>query len=857
MPLAANSRLGPYQVNSQIGAGGMGEVYSARDTRLGRDVAIKILPADVAADPERVRRFEDEARAVATLAHPNILAIHDVGEQGGVHYLVTELLQGESLRDALKDGALPPRRAVECAVQIAAGLAAAHQKGIVHRDLKPENIFITRDGHAKLLDFGLAKQQKNAAAAAEGMTLTRSHTAPGTVMGTAAYMAPEQVRGEPADHRADIFALGLILFEMLNGGPAFKRDSSVETMNAILKEDVPGFPAGTNVPPVVDRIIRRCLEKNPDQRFQSAKDTAFALEAISGSSTAQRQVAAVAGRRRWLLPAIGGATIAALIAAVVFLAMRPSVSGPTAIDEVTFRNGYIRMARFAPDGQGIVYGAMWDGGPMQLYQGHLNSTDAQPIAPDPADLLSVSKTGELAVALDRRFPTGWVPVGTVARVPAMGGAPRAVLQEVLDADWSPDGSNLAVAYRTQGRFRLEYPIGKVLHETTGYISHLRFSPDGKWIAFADHPTFGDDRGWIALVDLNGNYRRLGAEYGSIQGVAWRRDGKEIWFGSTDQLRAIDLKGNDRVLYRAVGQIRLQDISADGKVLVTTDDIRSEIFAAALGAPEGRDLAPLPFAAASGVSNDGQFVAINTFQTADYEMWVRKADGSPAVRVGDGAIFDFSGDGKMLLGLLPSKPDQLILVPAGIGQTHTLPSTGLSYQSGSFLPDGKRAVMVAAIPGHGDRLYVQDLTGNSNVPPRPISAEGVSTGQYSRALSPDGKYMLGLSSDPQDPGKNVTMMYPLNGDGGDPRPVPGMLSSELPISWLPDGSVLVYRLGERTATVYKVDIASGKHEVWRKFVPADPTGILTMRSIYVTPDVKHYAYSTRRILSKLFVIEGLR
>ncbi|MBI2678597.1 MAG: protein kinase [Candidatus Koribacter versatilis] len=864
MPLAANSRLGPYQVNSQIGAGGMGEVYAARDTRLNRDVAIKVLPAEVASDPERVRRFEEEARAVATLTHPNILAIHDVGEQGGVYYLVTELLEGESLRDALKDGRLPPRRAVESAVQIAAGLAAAHQKGIVHRDLKPENIFLTRDGHAKILDFGLAKQKQSAAAAGDGLTLTSSHTAPGTVMGTAAYMAPEQVRGEPADHRADIFALGLILFEMLNGGPAFKRDSSVETMNAILKEDAPEFAAGAGVSPGVDRIIRRCLEKNPDQRFQSAKDTAFALEAISGSTTAQRKLeAAQPARPRWLVPAVTAAAIAALIAAVVYLALRPAVSGPTSISELTFRSGYVRMARFAPDGEGVVYGAMWDGGPMQLYQGRINSTDALPISTDAADLLSVSRSGELAVALNRRFPVPWVPVGTVARVPAMGGTPRAVLQEGLDADWTPDGAALAVAYRTQGRFRLEYPIGKVLYETTGYISHLRFSPDGKSIAFADHPGYGDDRGWIAVVDLAGTYRRLGSEWGSIQGVAWRPDGKEIWFGALGDIRAIDLKGHERALYHGLGQVRLQDVSPDGKVLITADDIRSETFAAALGAAEGRDLAVIPHSAAAGLSNDGQTVAINTFLTSEYEMWVRKVDGSPAVRVGDGAILDLSSDGNLLLGVMPSQPDQLILVPAGIGQTRTLPPSGIVYQAGTFLPGGKHAILLGGVPGHGARLYVQDLSGNT--PPRPISGEGVSSGIYNHGLSPDGKYILAWAPDPQDPGANVAMLFPLDGDkdnkekdgSGGPRRV-ALQPGESPVSWLPDGrSVLVLRATERPSTVYKVDVASGKHEVWRKFVPADPTGVITMRSLFVTPDAKHYAYSTRRVLSKLYVIEGLK
>jgi eukaryotic-like serine/threonine-protein kinase len=832
----------------------MGEVYLARDTRLNRHVAVKVLPADVASDPERVRRFEDEARAVATLAHPNILAIHDVGEQDGLHYLVTEMLEGESLRDALKDGPLPPRRAVEYAVQIANGLAAAHAKDIVHRDLKPENIYLTRDGHAKILDFGLAKQQRSKAAAAEGATLTSSHTALGTVMGTAAYMAPEQVRGEATDPRTDIFALGLILYEMLAGGPAFKRSSSVETMSAILKEDAPEFAAATPVAPGVDRVIRRCLEKSPDHRFQSAKDMAFALDAMSGSSTAQRQLAAIPSPRRWLLPVLITVLIAGLAIAVVVLALRPTATGPTNVAQLTFRNGYIRMARFTPDGQGVIYGAMWEGGPMQLYQGRIDSTDSQPITTDRADLLSVSKSGELAVALDRRFLSPWVPVGTVARVPTMGGAPRAVFPDAIDADWSPDGSSLAVVYRGHGRARLEFPIGKLLYENDGYLSHPRFSPDGKLIAIAEHPVFGDDRGWITLVDLHGKARKLSPEYGSLQGMAWRPDGKEIWLGGQYFLNAVDLKGNERVLYRAISRIRLQDISATGKVLVTADDIRSEIFAGRPGGPESRNLAPFPFSAGSGFSADGQVVAINTFETDTYGMWIRKVDGSPAIHVGDGALLDISSDGKMLLGLHEDKPDQLILVPTGIGETRTLPSVGLQYQYGSFLAGGKRAVVLASSRGHATRLYVQDLNGQS--PPRPISEEGVSIGQYSRGVTPDGKYVIAWAPDPQDPANTVAKLFPI--DGGDARPVAGVQSGELPVSWLPDGrSLLVLRMGESPATVYKVDIATGKREVWRKFVPADLTGILTMRSAYVTPDGKHYVYTTRRVLSTLYVIDGLR
>jgi Tol biopolymer transport system component len=855
LPLSPNSKLGPYQVVSQIGAGGMGEVYAARDTRLNRDVAIKVLPADVASDPERVRRFEDEARAVATLAHPNILAIHDVGEQGGLHYLVTELLDGHSLRDALQDGPLSPRRASEYAVQIANGLAAAHVKGIVHRDLKPENIYLTRDGHAKILDFGLAKQTKSKAAAAEGATLTSSHTAPGTVMGTAAYMAPEQVRGEATDARTDIFALGLILYEMLSGGPAFKRTSSVETMSAILKEDAPDFPAGTAVPPAVDRIIRRCLEKNPDQRFQSAKDMAFALEALSGSSSAQRQLAAPAApKRRWLVPVL--AAVAALaVAAVVVFALRPEAGGPTAITQLTFRYGYIRMARFAPDGQGVIYGAMWDGGPMQLYQGRVDSDESQPIQTSPADLLSVSKTGDLAVSLNRRFLSPWVPTGTVARVAAMGGAPRPLFQDTLDADWSPDGSGLVIVHPGHGRYQLEYS-GKVLYENDGYISHPRFSPDGKLIAFADHPLWGDDRGSIKVVDLSGNARKLGGEYSSIQGIAWRPDGKEIWFGGLSNIQAVDLNGKERVVYRAVGRVRLQDIAADGKVLLTTDDVRSDIFAGTAGGSESRNLAVLPFCAGGGLSADGQTVAINTFQTTDYEMWIRKVDGSPAVRVGSGAITDITPDAKAVLSIQASKPDHVTLVPTGVGEPKVLPSSGLAYQYGTFAGDTKHAVVLASSGGRPARLFFQDFS--SNEPPRPISPEGVSVSPWSRFVSPDGKYAVARppqSSDPDKPAP-AAMIYPT--DGSAPRPANGVQPGEFVTAWLTDNrTMLVFPLGENPAVLYKVDTVTGKRELWHKFTLADPTGILSMRSVFVTPDARHYSYTTRRVLSNLYVVDGLK
>lgn len=283
MLLTVGTRLGPYEIKSLIGSGGMGEVYRARDTRLERMVAIKILPESFSSDPGRLERFQHEARVLSTLNHPNVLAIYDVGAENGLHYLVSEFLDGHSLREVLAVGVIPRRKVTEDALQICKGLSAAHDKAIIHRDLKPDNIFVTQDDRVKVLDFGLAKQLS---AAAEGVTATVAvPTTPGTVMGTVGYMSPEQVRGQQIDHRSDIFSFGAVLYEMMSGKRAFHGESSVETMNAILKEDAPEISvSGAQLSPGLDRI-RRCLEKKPEQRFQSASDLAFALEALGSKST--------------------------------------------------------------------------------------------------------------------------------------------------------------------------------------------------------------------------------------------------------------------------------------------------------------------------------------------------------------------------------------------------------------------------------------------------------------------------------------------------------------------------------------------------------------------------------------------
>src|ERR1700693_490621 len=375
MTIAPGSRLGPYEVVALIGAGGMGEVYRAKDSRLGRDVAIKVLPASFSADPDRLRRFEQEARAAGILNHPNITAVHDIGTHEGAPYVVSELLEGETLRTALSGGKLSQRKAIDYSLQIAHGLAAAHEKGIVHRDLKPENLFVTRDGRLKILDFGLAKlTHVEEGSQATNLPTAAAGTEPGVVLGTLGYMSPEQVRGRSADARSDIFSFGAILYEMLSGQRAFRGDSAADTMSAILKEDPPDLSVtNQSISPGLERIVRHCLEKNPEQRFHSAHDLAFDLEALSGVSTPTMPGARVLPgeerrRRRWpalALAAVLGAAIASPF--VLSAGKKTAYVAPPSFRQLTFSRGEVGGAQFAPDGQTIVYSAAWEGRPFEVF----------------------------------------------------------------------------------------------------------------------------------------------------------------------------------------------------------------------------------------------------------------------------------------------------------------------------------------------------------------------------------------------------------------------------------------------------------------------------------------------------------
>jgi len=589
--VAAGVLLGPYLITQPIGAGGMGEVYRAHDSRLDRDVAVKVLPIEIAQNQDRRARFEREARAIAALTHPNVLAIHDVGSHDGTAYLVTELLDGETLRQRLVDGAVAPRKAVEIGIQIASGLAAAHEKGIVHRDLKPENVFITRDGRAKILDFGLAAQLAAPGGGADSATIAGG-TEPGVVLGTVGYMAPEQVRGTKVDHRTDIFALGAVLFEMLTGRRAFQRDTSAETMTAILKDDVPEISStGHQVPPPVDRIVRRCLEKNPDERLQAARDVAIALEAVSGTDLTPLPGALAAPHKSWRRLATAALLLSAGIGVgFVVAAMRKPAETPRDLPrfmQLTFRRGDIRAARFAPDGQSIIYSARWDGEPGRIYPVHLDRPRAVAASLADATLLAVSRTGDLAISLHSRRENLFLERGTLAQIPLIGGAPRELLENVTHADFASDG-RLSVVRADGGRMRLEFPIGTALYETAGWISSQRISPDGKRIAFLEHPLHDDDRGWPAVVEVATRAKRnLLPEFDSISGIAWSSNGQDVCFASTNTIRCASIEKPDaRVVVRGSQRLVLDDIAKDGRMLAETYNPGGTLVTGEVGGREG-------------------------------------------------------------------------------------------------------------------------------------------------------------------------------------------------------------------------------------------------------------------------------
>ena len=861
MTLASNSSFGPYTILAPLGAGGMGAVYRARDTKLGRDIAVKVLPPEFAADRERLARFEQEARAASALNHPNIITIFEVGQADGTPYMAMEVVDGRSLRDLLDDGKLPLRKALAVAAQIADGLAAAHERGVVHRDLKPENVMVTKSGHVKLLDFGLAKlaappEQDEATVQMAGQTR------PGTVMGTVGYMSPEQAAGAPADHRSDQFSLGAILYEMLAGRRAFQKATSVETLTAILREEPPPL-APSDLPPVLRWIVERLLAKTADERYDSTRDLARDLQRVRDSlsdptlvSGAAPAVAPPSRRRRWLAPVAAVIAVALLGGAAWMGAKRFAQPQVPQFHRVAFRRGYVSSARFTSDGQTIVYGAAWEGQPIRVFSTREDNPTAAAFPLPPADVLSVSKGGAVLLNLGRRFTEWFVTNGTLAEVPLAGGsAPREMQNDVQEADWLPDGKGMVVVRNVERQTILEFPAGKARYTTSGWVSHARVSPDGNLVAFFDHPLRGADNGFLAVIGREGEPRHLGQMYSSAQGIAWRPDGKEIWYTAADigffsQLHASTLDGKSRVVYRGPARLVLHDVAADGRILLDSQTPQIGVAVMVPGETTERDLSWLDCSFAPDLTPDGKTLLISEQGEGggpQYSVYVRPTDGSPATRIADGFGWGLSPDGKWAITQAATDGQQLSLVPTGAGTPRQF-STGVGDSLWpQFFPDGKRILYAASTGSRPARLYAQPVDGGKAVP---VSPEGYGGTMLPRAVSPDGKRLA--VTGPQ--GK----LMMVNVDGGTPQPVPGAMTDEIALRWSADGGALfTFVLGDSPARIYRLDLQNGQRRVWREFRPADSTGLLFMAPTAITPDGSGYAYTFGRMQSQLFVVTGLK
>jgi Tol biopolymer transport system component len=846
----------------------MGEVYRARDSKLAREVAVKVLPSVLAEDASRLARFEKEARTASALNHPNIVTIYEIGEADGVSFIAMELVSGRTLREVLVPGPIPLKKLLPLAAQVADGLAKAHAAGIVHRDLKPENLMVTKDGFVKILDFGLAKLIPGGFDSSSGTnlpTMTRA-TEEGTVLGTVGYMSPEQASGQAAEFRSDQFSFGAILYEMAAGKRAFERPTPVQTLSAVIQDEPePLAAAAPSTPTNLIWIIDRCLAKDPEDRYASTKDLARDLVSLRDHSSGLSASGAIAPVPRRFRPSRGlfAAVTLGSVAAVALAfwggktlqARQDRAAPPPLRMPLTSRRGYMTGARFGPDGQTVVYSAAWDGKPSEIFTTRVGSADSRPLG-ILGGILAVSSKGEMAISLG--CENVWEPCfGTLALASLAGGAPREVLENVSSADWSPDGKELAAIHVVDGRYRLEYPIGKVLYQTDGYLSSVRVSPDGNLVAFEDHPNLDSGVGAVNTVDRAGRKRVLTKEFAQVRPLLWSPTGKEVFFDQFASAGGRTVKGVtlDGRVRHASWIPSLDDVSREGVFLDSGSliNIRRDVLALLPGTTKEISYSWLRDSNVSDLSADGQQMLIYSYQEGGvgenlevYQTYLRSAVRADAKLLGEGKGLVLSPDKQWALVLRTRPQPHLTLLPTGAGEPKDLPGGGLlHYHGAAFFPDGGRILIAAEEKGKLPRTYIQSVDGG---PPQPFAEEGL----RGWLVSPDGQEIAGTTLD------GLQLIYRVDGTGR-ARAIDGAQPTDQLLQWTGDGKSIVVRGSEEMPmTLYRIDLATGKRELWKQLSPLDQTGFMEFgagpTSVRMTPDLRFYAYTYVSDLESLVQID---
>jgi eukaryotic-like serine/threonine-protein kinase len=860
--------LGPYRVLEKLGAGGMGEVYKARDTRLDRVVAIKILPSHLSSDSAARARFEREARAISHLNDPRICTLHDIGREGETDFLVMEYLEGQTLAARIEKGPLPVADVLRYGREVAHALDRAHRAGIVHRDLKPANVMLvgggTRQAPAtvKLMDFGLARGVEPGGAApgaTQVATMARPVTAEGTIVGTLHYMAPEQLEGRETDSRTDVWALGCVLYEMATGKRAFDADSQASLVAAIMDREPPAITDLQPLSPAaLEHVVSRCLAKDPAERWQSARDVAHELEWLTQTSSALPTPPAgpkPLRRRRWLAIA-AASTLVAAVGAGLFIAGRASIllPQPPKFTRLTFREGYISNARFTQGGNSVVYSAQWDGREPEIFESQTDgsSTHQWPGLTGFA-LFSVGSKGDLAVG-KRNNAVSIEEYGPLFTASPSGTAPKPGNENIRWAEWMRDGSTLAVVKRIAGKDVLEIPEGKeVGRRTDGQFMDLRLSPDGRRWALTEHPFLNDSRGTVAMVDDAGRMTTLTKEFASVSGVAWSQDGSEIWFSAVEhgvrqRLYAVTTSPKPRL--RAVsdlpGSLWLGDLDhSTGRVLLGLRRARAGIRGQLAGDTRERELGWLDYALAADMSDDGKTLLLTDegeSASRSYSVFRRSAEDQRLMRLDDGFACALSPDGQWALAIRLDTPQHLVLLPTGAGKPRDLPpGPVVTFQNAAFLSDGKRILFVGAERDHADRTWIQDVSGG---PPSQLTDEGTA----GVTVSPKDRFIAAVTHDRR------LMFVPL--DRSKPTEVGTLGPSEAPCQWSKDGNTLYLSRTAPSLELSTFDVRTRQRRPWKKLEVADPAGV-NYWNVVMTRDARFYAYSYCRWLDELYVVDGLK